>query len=130
MIMKWIGHFVLVGSLVLAVPALSADMEAGKRVFNKCKACHVVDSMKKKIGPALQGVFGRTAGTVPDFKYSKAMIAVGEEGWVWDEETLNTYLTSPRKAIPGNRMIFIGLKKQKHRDDLIAWLKEATQKPE
>jgi cytochrome c2 len=112
---------------LLSAPAVAADAEAGKRVFNKCKACHSLVAGKKKIGPSLHGVFGRTAGTLDGFKYSKAMRKAGEESkLVWTEETLDQYVTKPRKFIPKNKMAFAGLKKKTDRENLIAYLKEAT----
>ena len=67
---------------------------------------------------------GRTAGTVEGFKYSKAMKS---SGVVWTEEKLDAYLAKPKEFMPGNKMVFVGLKKEKQRADVIAYLKEATQ---
>ena len=99
------------------------DPAAGKKVFNKCKACHVVDADKNRVGPHLLGLFGRTAGAVDGFKYSKAM---AESGVVWDENTIAEYMKDPRGFIKGNRMAFPGLKKDADVANLIAFLKEAT----
>ncbi len=105
-----------------AAPA-GGDPEAGKKVFKKCKSCHFADKKKNKVGPYLLGVVGRKAGSVPDFKYSDAMKAKGEEGLVWTEENLHQYLKAPKKFVPGNKMAFAGLKKDKDIADLIAYLK-------
>lgn len=114
---------------LLASPALAdGDAAKGKRVFNKCKACHVADKEKNRVGPHLVGLFGRTAGTVEKFKYSKAMKTKGEEGLVWTEETLTDYLKAPRKYVKGTKMAFAGLKKQKDIDNLIAYLQAETAK--
>ena len=111
-------------ALTLAAgPALSADATKGKKVFNKCKACHSLKKGKKKVGPSLYGVFGRKAGTLKGFKFSKAM---KKSGVTWDEKTIDQYLTKPKAFIKGNRMAFRGLKKQSQRDDVIAYLKEAA----
>ena len=103
--------------------AFAADATKGKKVYNKCKACHALKAGKNKVGPTLHGLFGRKAATVSGFKYSKAMKA---SGVTWDEESLRAYLKKPRKFIKGTRMAFAGIKKKKQMDDLVAYLKEAT----
>ena len=103
--------------------ASAADAAKGKKVYNKCKACHALKAGKNKVGPTLHGLFGRKAATVPNFKYSKAMKT---SGVTWDEESLRAYLKKPRKFIKGTRMAFAGIKKKKQMDDLVAYLKEAT----
>ena len=126
--MRW--NKVLASALgaVLCLAAASASAEgnakAGKKVYNKCKACHALEAGKNKIGPSLHGVIGRTAASVEGFKYSKAM---KESGVVWNEENLDAYLAKPKTFMPGNKMVFVGLKKEKQRADVIAYLKEATQ---
>ena len=99
------------------------DAAKGKRVFAKCKACHVVDKEKNRVGPHLVALFGRAAGSIEDYKYSKAMSA---SAVVWSEESLDAYLKKPRAYIKGTKMAFVGLRKQKDRADVIAYLKEAT----
>ena len=115
-------------TLALLIPVASASAEGdaakGEKVFNKCKACHAVgEGAKNKVGPQLNDLVGRTAGTVDGFKYSKAMVGAGEEGVVWDEANLDAYLEKPRGFIKGNRMAFAGLKKEGDRADVIAYLK-------
>lgn len=113
-------------SLVGASAALAAgDAAKGQKVFKKCAACHSLEAGKKKIGPSLQGVIGRTAGTAKGYKYSKAMKAYGKSGVVWGEQTLEIYLTAPRKVVKGTKMAFPGLKKEQDRADIIAYLKSA-----
>ena len=99
------------------------DPAKGEKVFRKCKACHALEAGKNKVGPSLAGIFGRTAGSVEGFKYSDAM---KESGVVWDDATIDEYMVKPKDFIPGNKMTFAGLKKEKDRVNLIAYLKEAT----
>ncbi|MFQ6018938.1 MAG: c-type cytochrome, partial [Kiloniellaceae bacterium] len=110
MIPKTLSAAALGLAVALASNAASAggDPAAGKKVFKKCVACHSIEPGKKKIGPSLAGVVGRTPGTVEGFKYSKAMKAYGEGGAVWDEATLAVYLEAPRKAVKGTKMVFPG----------------------
>jgi cytochrome c len=111
--------------MVASASAIAADVKKGKKVFKKCKVCHSIKEGKKhKQGPNLYGVFGRTSGTAEGFKkYSDAM---KEAAIVWDEETIRAYITDPKGYIPKNKMAFNGVKKEKDRDNLLAYLKEAT----
>ncbi len=117
---------VLFVAVVLGLsPAHAAgNAESGKKIFAKCKACHSVKPGKHRVGPSLAGVIGRVAGTAPGYKYSKAMQAYGASGIVWNEQTLDTYLTNPRQVVKGTKMTFPGLKKPEQRADLNAFLKE------
>ena len=121
----------LVAALAALLPMAAAhaegDPEAGKKVFNKCKACHFADKKKNKVGPYLLGVVGRKAASVEDFKYSPAMKKKGEEGLVWDEANLDKYLENPKKFIPGNKMAFAGLRKPEDRANVIAYLKSLAE---
>ena len=101
--------------------ALAGDAAAGEKVFKKCKACHMIKKERHKTGPHLVNIFGRNAGTAEGYKkYSKAM---KESGIVWDEETLNGYLEAPKKYLKGTKMAFAGLKKEKDRANVIAYLR-------
>jgi len=103
-----------------AMSAHAGDIAKGEKVFKKCKACHVVDKEKNKTGPHLVGLFGREAGSVESYKkYSKAMKA---SGIVWNAETLDGYLANPKKYLKGTKMAFAGLKKEKDRQNIIAYL--------
>jgi cytochrome c len=120
-----IGTLKVVG-LVAALAAFSSpalaegDADAGKKVYNKCKACHSLAEGKNKVGPSLFGRIGQPAAGVPGFKYSKALKG---SGLTWDEETLKKFLTTPKTLVPGTRMAFAGLKKEADIDNVIAYMK-------
>ena len=99
--------------------ASGGDVKKGKKVFRKCKACHVVDKEKNKVGPHLVGIIGRKSGSVEGFKYSKAMAGAD---LTWDAATLAEYLANPKKYMPGNKMAFPGLRKEDQLADVIAYL--------
>ncbi len=105
-----------------APSASAADAAHGEEIYNsRCIACHSPDA--NRVGPKHRGVVGRTAGTVPDFNYSKA---VKSSGVVWTEETLDQWLTNPQAFIPGQRMSF-KVADPADRADLIAYLKSLSQ---
>lgn len=112
-----------------AAPAAAAgDADKGKKVFNKCKACHMVgEKAKNRVGPPLNNVIGAKLGAVEGYKYSKAMIAAGEGGMVWDEETLSAYLLKPKDVVPKGKMAFPGLKKESDRVNVIEYLKQFSE---
>ena len=105
--------------LVAMWPAAAADVEAGKADFKKCALCHTTEAGKNKIGPSLFGIIGRKAGSVENFNYSEAMKNFDH---TWDAATLDTYLTDPRATVPQTKMIFPGIKDEKERQDIIAYL--------
>jgi cytochrome c2 len=112
-------------ALMMTASAQAAgDEKRGEQVFNQCKPCHSLEEDKNGVGPSLHGLFGRTAGTVPGYNYSAAM---KNSGVVWNEDTLKQYLADPHKFIPGDKMIFAGIKNEDQLDDVIAYLKKATQ---
>ena len=118
------------------VATAAGDPQAGRSVFNKCKACHVADSAKNRVGPSLKDIFGRTAGTHDGFKYSADMTAAGEKGLVWDDETLSKFIIDPKgflgdqigKERANTRMAFGGISDKEDVRDLIAYLREETAK--
>lgn len=116
----------LFAGLSVAAPsrAQEGDVTAGATVFKKCAICHVADTDTNKVGPSLHGVFGRTAGTHPDYKYSKAMTDAGAGGLVWDAATLRDYLHSPKAKVKGTKMVFVGLKDDTDITNLLAYLKQ------
>ena len=112
---------IMAGFLVVASPVQAGDIDAGAKVFKKCKACHWANKEKNKTGPHLVGIIGRTAGSLESYKkYSKAMKA---SGIVWDETTLTDYLRAPKKYLKGTKMAFAGLKKDADIENVIAYLK-------
>lgn len=105
---------------VLAGPAgaHAASVDAGRQVFAQCAACHSVDG-RNGVGPSLKGVLGRRAGTVPGFRYSRALKTSGK---TWDADTLSAYVANPQAVVPGNHMPFSGLPDAAERADLLAYL--------
>jgi len=128
--MKSLSVLVIAAAMSLAPvagPALAAgDAAQGAHVALLCRACHSLDPGRTIIGPSLHGLFGRKAGSLPDFSYSEAMKTAGADGLVWNEETLTKYLTDPKSFIPGNKMAFLGISDPARVADLIAYLKQAT----
>ena len=113
----------LFSPVLLAAPASAQDVAAGERSWNKCRACHQIgEGAKNIVGPQLNGLFGRTAGTVDGYSYSAAN---KNSGITWDEAVFAEYIKDPRAKIPGTKMVFAGIKKPKERKELIAYLKDA-----
>ncbi|TBD05414.1 cytochrome c family protein [Rhizobium beringeri] len=107
--------------------AQEGDATAGATVFKKCATCHVADTDTNKVGPSLYKLFGRKAGTHPNFAYSAGMKAAGEGGLVWDETVLRDYLHNPKAKVKGTKMAFVGVKDDQEITDLIAYLKQYSQ---
>lgn len=122
-----IKSLLIIGGLIIFILIFSianaADPVNGKRVFKKCVACHSLQEGKNKIGPSLYNLLERKAGSVEGYKYSKAM---KNSGIVWNEESLDKFLTKPRKFIPKTKMSFRGIKKKSLREDLISFFKLKT----
>jgi len=105
----------------------SASAADGAKIFSKCKACHsIAKEGGNKIGPALWGVLGRKAGSLSDYKYSKAMTAYGKS---WSFEEMNGFLTKPKEWVKGTKMSYAGLKSAKDRASLILYMNENTDNP-
>ena len=105
----------------------STSVAEGAKVFKKCAACHsITEGGGNKIGPALWGVLGRLAGSMPDYKYSKAMAAYGKN---WSFEEMNGFLIKPKDWIKGTKMSFAGLKNAKDRAAVILYMNENTNSP-
>ena len=105
----------------------SASAADGKKVFKKCAACHsIAKGGGNKIGPALWGVLGRQAGSISDYKYSKAMATHGKS---WSFEEMNGFLIKPKDWIKGTKMTFVGLKKETERAAVILYMNNNTNSP-
>jgi len=115
------------GGVSVAVAA-EGDPAKGENVFKKCKICHQIgEGAKNQVGPQLNGVIGRKAGTIEGFSYSPAMKEAGEKGLTWTDEDLHKYIENPKDFVPKNKMAFVGLKKPDERDDVIAYLKKFSE---
>jgi cytochrome c len=106
-----------------AMPAAAADPARGERLWRKCASCHTLEANgRNRAGPRLHGVFGRAAGSVPDYRYSEAL---KKSGIVWTAETLDAYIKDSEGFVPGTKM-YGGLTQDADRADLLAFLKAAT----
>ncbi|TCS67234.1 cytochrome c [Primorskyibacter sedentarius] len=137
--MRLLKLITLALSLVLPVAGAWADEEAvpigdaerGAKVFNQCKGCHQVGAgAENRIGPHLNGVFGRHAGGLDGFAYSKGMQRAASDGMEWDLRRLDAYLENPRALVSGTRMSFRGLKNPADRDDVLAYLRGFSDSPQ
>ncbi|WP_118133506.1 cytochrome c family protein [Oceanicella sp. SM1341] len=110
--------------LALATPAFAdGDPAKGEKVFRKCQACHAVgEGATNKVGPELNGIVGRAAGALEDFKYSSAMEEAAAGGLVWTPEHIAEFLEKPRDFVKGTKMTFAGLRKEEERADVVAYL--------
>lgn len=126
---SWMGTVVAVSLGLAALPAWAQSGEAsrGQRVFNQqCRACHTLDKGgAQTAGPNLHGVFGRKAGTAEGYASSDAM---KNSGIVWGDATMAEYIGNPKGKVPGTKMVFNGVKQAGQLADLVAYLKEATNK--
>lgn len=109
--------------LASALPAAAQDAEAGRRVFNQCRACHTIDAGGRNgVGPNLHGILGKKAGQAEGFRYSASLKEKAEGGLTWDEATLRAYITNPKAVIPAGSMSYAGLKNEQQMNDLVAYL--------
>ena len=99
--------------------AIADGVEEGKVAFKKCTLCHTTEAGKNKVGPSLFGIIGRKSASLDNYNYSEAMKNLNQ---VWDPKLLETYLADPRAMVPGTKMIFPGIKDEKERQDVIAYL--------
>lgn len=112
----------LAAAAMTITQARAQDASAGEQAFSKCRPCHAVgEGAKNKIGPELNGLDGRKAGTAPSYSYSPAM---KNSGIVWDERTFAEYIKDPRAKVPRTKMIFSGVKDEKDVASLWAYLQQ------
>ncbi|WP_417518678.1 c-type cytochrome [Minwuia sp.] len=111
---------------LLAMPAFAedGDPEQGAVTFKRfCKQCHEPFPGDPLAAPNLNGIIGKPIAAAENYRYSDAFIAKREEGFIWTEQNLRDFLRAPREYIPGSIMVFAGLKRLSHRNDMIAYLK-------
>ena len=132
--MTWLAR--LLASLAVIVAATTALSDVlgnaadGEKVFAQCKGCHQVgEGAKHRIGPHLNGLFGRQAASHDGFRYSKSFQRAGAGGLEWHADTLNVFLENPRAMTSGTRMSFRGIKDPQDRHDLIAYLRTFSDNP-
>jgi cytochrome c len=119
---KRLAAYPILAAVLLAAPGTAAarDSAAGKVSFNKCLACHAVGAgAKNKLGPELNGLVGRKAGAAVGYQYSPAL---KNAGFTWDETSFAAFIADPRGKIPGNTMVFTGMKNQAEIANLWAYL--------
>tara|TARA_R110000744_G_scaffold25710_1_gene63649 strand:- start:1 stop:381 length:381 start_codon:yes stop_codon:yes gene_type:complete len=116
--------------IILNINIVNAgDIDAGKKVFNKCKACHGVDEGgKNKLGPNLWNIVGAPIASKEGYRYSKALVAYASEVGIWDKENLDAWLKKPKSVVRKTKMIFSGLKKDEDRDNIILYLQSNGKK--
>jgi len=120
---------ILGGTVILLTLTLVArgqgvgDSQRGAQVFAQCKVCHSLEAGKNMVGPSLHGLIGRKAGSVPGYTYSPAM---KNANVTWNDDTLSKYLVDPKAFVPGDKMVFTGIKDPGKLGDLLAYLNQAT----
>src|SRR6478735_3407348 len=108
--------------VALLIPAIAQDIDAGERSFRKCTPCHSIGpNAQNKLGPILNGLDGRKSGTIEGYNYTEAN---KNSGIMWDDATFSEYIIDPRAKIPNTKMIFPGIKNEKERGDLWAYIKQ------
>ena len=102
------------------------DIVKGEKIYKRCAVCHLIEDNKNRVGPSLQNILHRKAGSLPNFRYSPAMKKAGEDGVVWDKDTLKEFLLGPQAMIKGNRMANIRFAADENITDLIAYILQTS----
>ena len=111
-----------VALIAMSAPGWAQDVEAGEKSFRKCAPCHDIGAdAQNKLGPVLNGLDGRHSGSVEGYSYTDAN---KNSGIVWDEAQFKEYITDPKSKIPKTKMLFAGIKNERERGDLWAYLKQ------
>ena len=102
--------------------AVAQDIAAGEKSFNQCRVCHQVgETAKNGVGPVLNGLFGRKAGSAAGYKFSEANVS---SGITWDDAIFTDYIKDPNAKIPGTKMSFAGIKNEQEIKDLVTFIKQ------
>lgn len=120
-------------ALCAATPSFSneiGDASEGEKLWKECKSCHSVgEGAKDRVGPHLNGIFGRRAGAQEGFKYSNGLIRMGKDGLIWEFDLLDRYIENPKAFASDTRMSYKGLKDDQKRADLLAFLRRYSDNP-
>jgi cytochrome c len=122
--MKLLAALLVVLLASASAVAAEGNAERGEEIYTRCLACHTL--AHNRVGPRHCGLFGRKAGSVPNYAYSAAM---KKYGVIWNEGTLDRFIENPLKTVPGTKMGYAGVKDPQERADLIAYLKKVTSDP-
>ena len=117
------GVVVLLPLILVAHAQGLGNAQRGAQVFAQCKVCHSLEAGKNLLGPSLHGLIGRQSGSVPGYAYSPAM---KNANVTWNDDTLSKYLSDPKAFVPGDKMVFTGIKDPTRLGDLLAYLNQAT----
>lgn len=127
---------VVLGTALCLLPVLAGaeeigDADRGYEIYGMCAGCHEVgEGAENGIGPHLNGIFGRVAGSLDDYEYSEGLARAGADGLIWDLRALNAYITNPRTLVSGTRMNFDGLEDEQERLDVLAFLRAYSDNPQ
>lgn len=124
----------LVAAALLATAAWAEDIgdaAQGEKLFRKCASCHQLgQGAEHRVGPHLNGIFGRKAGTAQGYtRYSPGLLRAGEDGLIWSLDTLSAYLENPKSLVSGTRMNFRGLKDADDRANVLAYMRQFSDNP-